>query len=586
MIRRAIVTAALTIACLAILAWPLSRVGVSFKHDGPGLTRTVSLSDGAVWYTSDTLPSPKPLERERYRLSFGGQPIIQSLIVRTGAVTGPMVTGAVAAPTTAVLRLVWILAGAVGLLLLLTLLAFLRRRSRRERGRCLACGYQRAIGVAPCSECGATPREADERTRAHPGRLVRDSGLVLFAALLALSCRTWAFAASDRRAERAHRASAFDYSWYLGTCQPHLDGSVVVAQPGAGPDSLLNTAQRAGAGATIVLLPGKHDLGDAGRGRMPALGGLKDVWLVGSGAAQTELSMGLTSCQRVRIEGVTIVCHDEPAIDLRDGGSLYLRGCRISGYNSGAGGEEAIFGAQTALLIEGCEFEGKTGRGSNSRRGCAFDLRGENRVYLRDDRFIDNNEVFRDASGVMDRCTASTDQPQFFHTPGGPDLWLRSTSFPSSRLSPGVAGTGFKEAIDDLDPLQRLAAGKGPGAWTDPNARAVAETLDLGEGLWARLLMHPSKEVRELAASRLKLSTPAPPAALERALGQLDQTVLPADVSLSILGAGEGARAGLEQAAASGPEQARANAKALLRLLEVQPPLPDLWRHEQLRPPP
>jgi hypothetical protein len=410
---------------------------------------------------------------------------------------------------------------------------------------------------------------------------------VLFIVLLALSCGAWTAQRADQNAAAAHQASAFDYSWYLEACTPHLDGSVYVAEAGAGPYSLANVAARAGPGATIVLLPGKHDLGGArsGRGRM----GLRDVWLVGAGAETTQLSMELDVADRVRIDGVTVVCNDNPVLDIRDGGSLWLRGCKVTGYNSGAGGENAIFGSGLVLLVEDSEVEGKTGRASGSRLGRAFDLRGENRVFLRGDRFVDNEEVFRNASGVFDHCTVTSEQPMSFTLPGASSggLWVRSTNFPQTRMGMsqwGNPGTGFMEALDDLEPLKRLSGGAGADAWTDVVTKQLARRTDLKKGVWTRLLLHPLPEVRGLAAARLKLAAPAAAMSLEEAFEKLDKAAIDPKVALAILGAGEAARKPLQDMSTDGLAQARANASALLRLLDVQPPLPEVVRAEEFRP--
>jgi hypothetical protein len=561
------------VAALALLAWPLGRVGVSFVHEDGGVRRVVGVWGGAARVVVDSSLAKRPLAREQFRLEVGPRPEAQTQVLTspTGvAPAGPRVFG---------IGLAWVVAGSVGLLVLVVGLPALGRRRMRRRGLCVACGYKRP-GDGPCPECGLTERDAEERMRTRPGRLVRDAGAALFAVLLALSCGVWAIAAADRRAEERHRAQTFDYSWYLRVCEPRIDGVVSYAEPGSGPNSLVNVARGAGPGATIVLLPGKHDLGDEGRGRSPALNGLKDVWLVGSGAETTELTMSLEAAERVRIEGVTIECRDEPAIDLRRGGCLHLKDCRVRGYNSGAGGSEAVFGVGAVLIAEGCEFDGKPGRASNSMRGCAFDLRQENRVFLRGVRFIDNQEILRDVPHVMDRCTVTTDQPQYFLAPGGSPSWIRETPMNTAR---GWAGTpaAFKEALDDLEPLKGLAAGKGKTAWEDEVARAAASKLELGDEMWTGLLMHPSPEVRRLAAGQLKIGPDPAAYTLSEALGLLDQK-LPAKVSLSILSAGEQARAGLEAALAGGNERVKANAAALLRLLDTQPPVPEIVRAHEL----
>jgi hypothetical protein len=414
--------------------------------------------------------------------------------------------------------------------------------------------------------------------------MVRDAGVGLFAVLLILCCGAWVVVQADRHAEEVLRARAFDYSWYLEVCQPRLNGRVICAQPGPGPDSLESLWMRAAPGTTIVLLPGEHSLGDV-RTRGRTAGGVKDIWLLGSGAESTTLSLRLESARGVRIEGVTIDCNNTEFADFRDEGSLYLRNCRITNYNSGAGGSNAVFAVGSALLIESCEFEGKSGRASASMRGTAMDLRGRNIVYIRDTEFINNQEVFRNGDGVLDGCTVSTDQPQYYGPPSG-DLYVRNTEAPSSRF-PANAWKKFSQGLDDLDVLRAIAdvRGRSATAWSDPVASEIAGTLGLqrDRGYWVRLLRHPSAEVRRLAAERAGAEYPAPELPVEKAVEALNQTVVSPEAALALMSGGEGARAKLKALVETGAAREKANAAAILRVMDAEPPLLDFLRYEKIR---
>src|SRR5262249_45366790 len=148
------------------------------------------------------------------------------------------------------------------------------------------------------------------------------------------------------------------------------------------------------------------------------------------------------------------------------------------------GGSNAIYAQESVLLVESCEFEGKSGRGS-SGHGRAMDLRGSCRVYVRGCQFTDNEELFRSASGVLDGCKIATDSP--FWMPQGNDLFERGTQC-IRKPAGGAPRSTFTEALDDLTPLTRLAGGAGVKAWTDATARAEAAALRLDKDreFWVR----------------------------------------------------------------------------------------------------
>ena len=315
------------------LVWPLSQVGLTCSHSDSGGRRVASLSAGRIWLISVAPPPAKPLDRERYDLYLGQAYEVQ-----------PNSRAVVGGPKVISIRLDWVLGGAVLVLLVTGLPPWLRARARTRSGRCLSCDYQRAASEGPCPECGVTIEEARKNaghTGGGRGRLVRDASVCLFLCVLAASCTAWWVTAAEYRVAAAHRSQALDYSWYLVTCTPRLKGTIAVAKPGSGPDSLVAVIQRMGPGSTIVLIPGVYDLADMGRGR-GLVKGLQDVWLVGSGRENTTLTMQLEQEERVRIEWVTIDCKNDEFINLRDHGSVYLRDCLVHNYNSGAGGSDSL----------------------------------------------------------------------------------------------------------------------------------------------------------------------------------------------------------------------------------------------------
>jgi hypothetical protein len=570
--RRFIVTVCLVLIALAALAWPASRVGFAYTHEQPTSMWTIRLCDGLIWrvLVGDKRYA-KPLERETYRIGLDrGAP---------GTRPAPGVLGVWHPPSTVGLRIEWIPAACGVLLLSVVVLPAARRWRRRRRGACLLCGYELG-GVSPCPECGVTPAQAEERTGVWPRRAVRDAALGVFAVMLALSCGLWWTIGADERAADLSRAQAFDYSWYLETCQPRLDGRVAYAEPGRGPHSLEAALSSVGDGGTVVLLPGTYELS-----RSNGLNLARGLWLVGSGPGSTEVSIQFAG-NRLRIDGVSIRCK-EPFSAKLDMSGVVLRDCRVSGYDAGPWAY-GISGSGSALLIESCEFVGKVGPNGRAMGGAAIDLGGDGRAFLRNDRFVDTAEVARRPLGVMDGCrvTGGAESSEVrYWARGGRTMFDRMPSYPPRPAGPIQGTKVFTECLDDLEPLTRLASGAGLKAWKDPVARELADRLGMSDDreLWRRLLKASSPEVRKLAAGRLKLAPPAGTVPLEDALGQLDQPCLTADVALSILSAGELAREGLQLAAERGAGPVQGNAAALLRLLDVQPSLPEMVRAEAAR---
>jgi hypothetical protein len=392
--------------------------------------------------------------------------------------------------------------------------------------------------------------------------------------MLIVACSSWFIAHTDRRYAAEFQASQFDYAAYLSACEPRLTGAVRIAAPGQGPTNLAAMLSGAKPGDTIVLLPGRHELGQPSRRKVPT-----DLLILGCGRSTTTLTGQFDDAVRVRIENLTVDCNDDVFLDLRSGGTVALRRCDVGNYNSGAGGSNAVYGGGTVLLVEGCTFDGTKGRAAGPMNlGNAFDLRGENRLYCRDTVFSNNREVLRSASCIFDRCTITAPRSPWVYSPG-PAAYVRQLTI--SPVPGKSIGIPFTEAIDDLAPLQRLATRGRSGAWTDPVASRLAKDLGVRSTprFWQPLLLHPNPEVRALAAAQLKLPpVPAPSLALADALQQLSAPVLPTNLTLAVLSRPAEARPALQELLAAGTSPQQPAAAALLQLLDLEPSLPEMVR--------
>jgi hypothetical protein len=567
-LRRLTSTIAAAILGLFLLAWPFSQAGLSGVIERPSGRWQLALADGNLLFVSGPPSKSTPLDRDHYYISGAGN------IGFYSATLWPRVHRAPGLFILAIPLLPFALA-AIHILILANAPALVLTRRRRARARCLACGYGR-IGDGECQECGLLPAQAAARTSPQARRVLRDAAWTIFSVLALLSCGAWLLARADRHCAAVSRADTFDYSWYLDQCTPHLTGSVAYAAPGDGADSLPILLRTCPPGTTIVLLPGVHDLG-GGSAQPTSATALRDMWLIGCGRADTTLTLHLYNADRLRLENLTIDCHNDPFADIRAGATLHLRNCLIKNYNSGGGGSTALELASSVALIEQCEFEGKTGRASSQARGTAIDPRVDTRLFIRNTTFTNNQEVFRYASGVLDACTATTDRPQWFSPPTGDHLLRRNVNMPTGPGSP-LPGPTFTESLDDLAPLQALGRGKGARAWTDPFARDQARALDLSGNrqFWARLLLHADPQVRALARTHAAPPALDPPLTSDEALQQLTKWPIPARAALSLLAQPDTSRSALESIRTTGASHAQSNAAALLQLMSAQPPLPEI----------
>ncbi len=345
---------------------------------------------------------------------------------------------------------------------------------------------------------------------------------------------------------------------------PRLTGRVV--RPEAGDRALAQLGLESG--DLVLLGEGTYQVGD-----LP-----DDVALVGLGPEKTTIVGTIEHGTRLRIEDAKVDCHDKEFVDLRDGGTIHLRNCTIFDYNSGAGGSNAIFGVGAVLLVEGCTFEGKSGRASRASEGDAFDLRESNLLYIRRTTFVDNQEIVRASfPTVLDRCEArgsSEFECGVLATEGFAHARGSETCFPRG------GSTEFAQAPDDPEVVRALAGGEGE---LDPRMARLARSLSLDRSLpyWIGLLRHEDETIRAVAASQVRALTgwevttpsagPVDPAALAARVAELDSD----DPSVrdkaeqAIADMGEGARPALEKALESATPEQRIRCEAILQSLDL-----------------
>ncbi|MBK8099797.1 MAG: hypothetical protein IPK26_22055 [Planctomycetes bacterium] len=293
---------------------------------------------------------------------------------------------------------------------------------------------------------------------------------------------------------------ATDITRFAHDTAPRLLGNVVRVGPQGDAATLAEALDMLQPGDLVLLGEGTHEL------KVPRQRLLADVAFVGAGKT-TVLTGELEQASRVRFENLAIDCRDRPFLNLYAGGAVHLRRCFVANYNSGAGGSNAIYGVEVAMLIEDCEFEGKSGRAKDSSHGDALDLRGEFVVALRRTRFIDNDEVVR-ATGltVVDQCTAEGHRGHGVLPYAAGQTFARSCDLPFH--SPPIE---LPCASDDLD-FVRCALGVAKN--TPPAIAAAVAASDATHNLryWIALRRHPDPGIGALAAQGLaRLLAGSPP---------------------------------------------------------------------------
>jgi hypothetical protein len=280
-------------------------------------------------------------------------------------------------------------------------------------------------------------------------------------------------------------------------CTPRLEGEIVPWAPGTPCPGIRS-------GMLIELGPGNYKLHDD-----TFQDELGDVAFVGPGPDQTKFVFdhcALETGKRVQISGVTLDCGNGPFLDARDGSSIYLKNCRIVNYNSGAGGSNAIFAAGCILLVEECQFDGTEGRAAPDSYGDAFDLRGENFLFVWKTRFNNNHEILRASFPcVFDQCEAmSSSEWGKGPTPYRPgSCFIRGHGLISQGSIPSIVMTVSPHDVE----FANHASDETPQM--DEESRLLATKLGIRRNLpyWIALLLHESPEVRECAVDHLEKIT-------------------------------------------------------------------------------
>lgn len=298
---------------------------------------------------------------------------------------------------------------------------------------------------------------------------------------------------------------AQDYVMHRNAASPRLSGRIVRIGPDAPFQDVQAAAGKIQPGDLVLIGPGAFQMPDSGAFAV----GLDDIAFVGQGATRTTLSVSnraeIRAAKRLRLDSMRIECGDNSLCDLRSSDALHLRDCLITGYNSGAGGSNALFATNSVVLIERCAFEGLSGRAARpgSRGGTALDMRSDNWLYVRETRFIDNEEILRATFPCcFDRCVMMNTGGQ-----GGQGVMPYSSGLIVLRESPIVRGqttapVKFTLTTDDVEVIRHAI---GESTLTDARGKLLVESLQLKRRLpyWIGLLRHDDPEIRALAAAHL-----------------------------------------------------------------------------------
>ncbi len=310
--------------------------------------------------------------------------------------------------------------------------------------------------------------------------------------------------------------SAFDLSAVMrhvvtlrNDTHPRLSGRVIHV----GPDQVIQTLRgallAAAPGDLILLDEGEYELGMERRG--PYRDVPQDVAIVGLGPERTTL-LGTTvgSAPRTLLEGLRIECRNSPITDFRSNGAFMLRNCRITGYNSGAGGSNALSASGGSILfIERCIFDGWPGRSTDGGRlssgGVAFDLRGDFALFVRHSQFLDNFGIVH-ATGpvVFDGCiNLNREGRSQGISPHPVGLTLVRENRVEIHNPNSAAVREFTIATDD-PPFVEFVAGR--AAAPSAEARDLAAALQLERSLpyWIGLIRHEDASVRAIAVERVR----------------------------------------------------------------------------------
>lgn len=333
-----------------------------------------------------------------------------------------------------------------------------------------------------------------------------------------------------------------------------------------------------------TVAPGDAILLEEGEYEFPGCGDWQDIAVIGRGANKTTLKRtrrAVSACQRVRFEGLTIDCDNREWCHLRES-SVHMRDCRVRNYNSGAPGSAAMFATGSVLLIEGCTFEGLTGRALPHQGGKAFDFVGTNALYVRRSEFINNAAILRaDFPCTFDACRSKAElvlHADGISSFGGP-VWLRDNDV---HLCNRECAEPFRYATDDRSFVELVL---GEREELDAPARRLIQEGILARRLpyWIRLIGHRDASVRERASVRFetltgqKVERPKEPKVTAAEVARLIQELDSSDfqtrerAKAGLLKAGEAAREALDAVVIVGKaslEQSRRVQEVLARLDE------------------
>ena len=382
-----------------------------------------------------------------------------------------------------------------------------------------------------------------------------------------------------------------NYVFMRNETSPRLTGRVINVGPKEQITSLNEALAQAKSGDCIRLGKGVFEIGN-NRNQMfrRPTNVPTDIAIIGEGRDATKIKIGrrgqIGNAVRWRISKVSIDCGDNEVIYLRSGGSFEFINCKISNYNSGAGGSNAIGGSNVTLVVENTEMEGDSGRSSGRGGGSAFDLRGPNLLYVRKVHFEENSEVLRATFPcVFDRCTANgTDRNHNILSPySGGTVLLKDNQVPTRE------GNNVSEFKYDVDDPKFVNLALGNREKLDARSEQIVKTLQLkrNPAYWIGLLRHPDVEIRTLAGERVETILPVkvkiaepdavvPNEEIDLAIKQLDdwKDEVRIEAAKRLEKFGKLAQSSLEEIAKSGTAEQRESAKQLIDRVSTEPHLP------------
>jgi hypothetical protein len=163
-------------------------------------------------------------------------------------------------------------------------------------------------------------------------------------------------------------------------------------------------------GDTIFLNKGVHDLSQYRNGLIVKKNNIK---ICGYGPKNTILKKHGNNY--FTLKGISGFCLSDLAIDSGLGeiidarnSNFVISNCKIYGYNSGAGGSNAIYTEDSIVILDRSTFDGLQNSSGQNHRGTALDMRGSNLLHAYKCIFRNNKEVLRTAfSCVFDNCIFS-----------------------------------------------------------------------------------------------------------------------------------------------------------------------------------